>query len=332
MKQVSTKTAIGVLGLNLIIFLSAFAPAPEKHLTRIGLSQLIGEIIVAAIPDHDFSVTEVSFTDLVAEQINKVFTTSSTGIMKGFPDKTFRPDQKVTNREFLWYLYRAFDFLRLNAPKALTTKRLAKIVGYNRRDFFYHIESSFSIFFDKTRVDAFVSLHDSERFRRQIFADPDHINTRLLIIDAFTKKPIFPAYAVISNNTVVSDRNGKARIEFTPDPPGDYEIFISAPGYRNLTLKRSFLQKNDLKIRLKPITTNLTIRVIDNQKKKPVQKFFTTLTDQKIEFNYNENSIIKNLSEGYHDLKIEAEGFKPVIKSIYAKEPNQFLQVFMEPI
>lgn len=325
LKKNFSKAGLLLLLLVSAITFSAFRFSHVVNISRYELALVIEKILRQAMPD--LSVTAVEFIDLNNDGQLAISAVTGFRIMSGFPNTEFRPDQSLRNHELLHYLYRTWQILRMNAPSAKMTRQMAKLVGMGRNRFYSNLGSSFSVFSEQARSYELADYKVLNRICQILELEEQAQDLRITIEDAGFHKPITEAYVAVNSNAFAVDANGEVLVSSIKDRY--LEILASAPGYYPLLLKRDRMQKNHLRIRLRPIRSTVAIRAKKKSDGKKLEKFKVRL-DNGSEYSTDSGEILlEKVLPGYYEIQISAEGHRKVIRNICANDESIELEALL---
>jgi hypothetical protein len=122
---------MAAVGLFAALFLcSAFTEVPvaDSHVTRFELAEAMEYLLKSNnLPAPDFDVR--FYHDLPLERQEKIAAVLSHGLMTGFPDRTFRPDDSLPGVEIIFCLQKCSALLARHNPDSLIHQRLKKVFG-----------------------------------------------------------------------------------------------------------------------------------------------------------------------------------------------------------
>lgn len=325
LKKKLSKAGLLFLLLVSALTFSAFRFSHVDNISRYDLALVIQKIVRRAIPD--LSMTAVEFNDLNHDRQLAISAVTGFRIMSGFPNAEFRPDQTLRNHELLHYLYRTWQILRMNAPSAKITRQMARLVGLGRNRFYSNLGSSYSVFSEQARSYELADYKVLSRVCQILELEEQAQDLRITIEDAGFHQPITEAYVAINSNAFAVDANGEVFISSIKDR--SLEILASAPGYYPLLLKRDRMQKNHLRIRLRPIRSTVAIRAKKKADGKPLEKFRVRL-DNGSEYSTDSGEILlEKVLPGYYEIQIIAEGHQKVIRNICAHDESIELEALL---
>ena len=299
-----------------LILLSAFRYDDSYNLTRIQFANLLGMSLLDALPD--LACADADFSDLNDEQKRQAAVVVGSGIMNGFSDGRFRPDTPLRNHEVLHYLERTWQFLRVNAPETRIVQKIGRIVGLGRSEFYRNSKSSYSIFPEKAKSFEFAETEVFNRIRNLLFDDTVEHEFSLTIEDSLTRKPLARAFIAINDRAFAANESG---VVIANDLHGsELEILVSAPGYVPLKLKRSFMQKTKVRLRLRPIRPKVVVRAISEDKGLPLSDFEARMGNAVWKKANKGQVMIRGEFSGYHQIQVRREKSKTVSRNVFLSE------------
>lgn len=245
-----------------IFFLCAFSSRNYEYnkLTRFDLAQLIESLLENqnVSPQTQF-VPE--FKDLNPLQQNFVKKVISLGIMAGFHDMTFRPEEKMTTVEILNGLHKLTAYLEKARPAEQITSHLKRLLGYRFNSGTELQISSLNFLPVEFRdPDAFLDREVVERLF-DVFSGKKDNSEKILkgrVLDAKTLKPVRHAYVASSGKAVITDQNGDFSLDFSDVENNSVLLLAAAENYRSLELKKDLKLSNRVVLRLKPAKTSIS--------------------------------------------------------------------------
>ncbi|GEM_PF-6075015 len=308
-----------LLALILIIVLtglSAFNHSFKNLVSRYDLGVMINQILETTLPDLN-AETRI-FADLSESEMEKIRIVTSLRVMNGFPQNEFRPSLPLRNHEVLHYLHRAWQVLQANAPENQVTARLALSVGFGRNLFYRNLGSSYSIFSANARAGDFAGQEILERVKQLLKIEPASGELRIVVEDALTGNPVKDAFVGINSQACAADSYGEIKVAGLANHDGEIGIIVSAPGYHSLKFKRNFLQKNTLRIKLRPVKSRILIKAFSRKTGEEIKTFRVQLNDGAIVATDQGEVILKPEFCGYHEIKVLGQNREVFKKNVYA--------------
>ncbi len=329
MRSLKNKLKFLIMALLAIVFLSAFTFDEKETISRYELAGFISEIVLQALPDASQVEQKAIYKDLSAKQLNSIEAALHHRIICGYADQTFRPEVTVSNQELLWYLYRTWDFLRLNAPDSSVAKKLSRLVGFEKHQFYSNLKSSFSLFKQNVLGYEPAETYLLKRLKNAFKTKGSWQKLEISLVDAVDSSPIFPGFVVVEQKAGASDNKGKLVFEFEKMPAGHYEVFASAEGYHSIKLRRDMMQAASLTLKLRPVVGQLDLKVQakTGHKKTLVKDFKVLLNNTEQIIGKNGFLRLKRLKHGYHELQISAKGHATVNRRIYSQAGTLELEI-----
>lgn len=323
-----------LLAIFALTFLSAFTFTADKTISRYELAALISKVVLQALPDVAQIELATAYEDLAVKQLSAIKVALHHKIVCGYADETFRPHSQVTNQELLWYLYRTWDFLRLNAPGSDVTKKLSRLVGFEKHQFYNNLKSSFTLFNKSVRGYEPAEKYLLKRLKNAFNNHCPLPKLEISLVDAVNCSPIFPGFVVVGQKAVASDNNGKLVLALEKTAAGSYEVFATAHGYHSIKLRRDMLHAASFTLKLRPLVGQLDLKVQTamGKKKDPVKKFKVKLNADDLLLGENGFLQLKRLKHGYHQLQISAKGYKTVKRRIFSQSGTLELEVDLQAI
>ena len=310
------KLALPILMLLSVVVLSAFRFDNSHIVTRIQLADLIGMVLLQTLPDLNCS--EAEFPDLDAGQKKQVAVVANLAIMNGFFDGKYRPEMPLRNHEVLHYLDRAWQFLKANAPESRTERKIGRIVGLGRREFYRNQNSSYSIFPEMSKGFDYTEKATLKRIRDLLISDSHEQKLTLIVEDSLTRNPLVGAFVAVNDKALVANESGIVMVENLKDE--ELEILVSAPGYVPLKLKRSFLQKKKVRLRLRPVRPKVLIRAFSEKENLPLSEFEARIDDSNWKKACNGKVEIRGQLSGYHQIQVRKEKSEIISRNVFLSE------------
>ncbi len=237
-----------------LIFMPAYRfDSPDNRLTRFELAQMFETVLescrVAAQPD-----ALPGYTDMDDEQLFAVYRTLSCGIMRGYPDLKFRPEEFVRNIETIGYLQKLVQFLRKVKPDSDAGQKLVRLLAYQ--------DSPAAVMAGNMSSFMPGSLHEPSGFAdRETMAEligsvigqcrPGSLDGQ--IVNALTGKPVAKAFVSSEKVATVTDNLGYFRIEYSSAGCEEVTIMAAAENYQPVEMKKNIKFNPTIVLRLKPL-------------------------------------------------------------------------------
>ncbi|MFZ5950434.1 MAG: S-layer homology domain-containing protein [Candidatus Rifleibacteriota bacterium] len=308
-----------MLALILVIVftcLSAFNHSFKNRVSRFDLGVMINQILETTLPD--ITAETRPFSDLSESEMKKIRIVTALRIMNGFPQNEFRPSLPLRNHEVLHYLHRTWQVLQASAPRNKITARLALSVGFGRNLFYRNLGSSYSIFSGTARAGDYAGQELLERVKHLLRFESTSGELRILVEDALTGNPVKDAFVGIDSQARAADSYGEITVAGLADHDGEIGIIVSAPGYHSLKFKRNLLQKNTLRIKLRPVKSRILIKAFSRKTGEEIKNFRVQLNDGAIVATDQGEVVLKPEFCGYHEIKVLGQNREVFKKNVYA--------------
>ncbi|MEW6708979.1 MAG: hypothetical protein AB1403_04085 [Candidatus Riflebacteria bacterium] len=302
----------------LIIFtcLSAFNHSFKNRVSRYDLGVMINQILEKALPD--IAAETKTFSDLSESELERIRIVTSLRVMNGFPQNEFKPSLPLRNHEVLHYLHRAWQVLQASAPGSQAAARLALSVGFGRNLFYRNLGSSYSIFPGNARAGDFADQELLERVKQLLEIESRPGDLRIIVEDALTGNPVKDAFVGIESQACAADSYGEIAVAGLANHDGEIGIIVSAPGYHSLKFKRNLLQKNTLRIKLRPVKSRILIKAFSRKTGEEIRTFRVQLNDGAIVATDQGEVVLKPEFCGYHEVKVLGQNREVFKKNVYA--------------
>lgn len=239
--------------ISILVFMPAYRfEEPDNRLTRFDLAQMFENVLescrIAAQPDM-----LPEYIDLDDEQLFSVYRTLSCNIIKGFPDRRFKPHAFLRNIETMGYMQNLVRFLRQVKPDSDAGRQLVRLMAYQDTPAEIMAGNMSSFMPD--------SLHEPSGYTdREVMADlmaaiigqlrPTALKGR--VVNAISGKPLSRAFVASEKVATVTDENGFFSIEY---PVADFEevtVMAAAEYFQPVELKKNIKFNQNVVIRLNP--------------------------------------------------------------------------------
>ncbi|MGM0598456.1 MAG: hypothetical protein ACQETH_01450 [Candidatus Rifleibacteriota bacterium] len=323
-----------IILLPVSLFLTAFRFDNDKQVTRLQLARVLNQIVLKALPDTKDMAGEENFVDLSSLQTKSVAASLETGIVCGFPDSSFRPERAVRNHEILWHLKKTLKFLESNAPDHEITRLLRKLAGLNRSKFYKNIGSSFALFSPEEHYENFADSSVLNKIKIRLgLSDNFDRKFKIKFVNTLSKKPVKHGFIAVDGSSYSINSNGEAIISVNrkTSKSKKFAFLVSCPGYKTLRFKRDRLQKDRMTIRLTPATSQIIMSVFSRNNNKAVKNFWIDIDGKKQKKSNDGVVAVKPVDCGYHNIKIEAEGFLSARKLVRVEGEVLKLSVLLDP-
>lgn len=245
--------------LGCLIFLSAFS-SDDQHYRKI--SRLDQALIIERLFDHlavNISEPQVPhFKDINPAQREMIERVAGLGIMAGYPDQTFRPEQKMTAVEVVNTMRRLTTFLEKARPADKTTIQLKRLLGYRFAAGNELLKNNTNFLPPELRSpDALVDRDDVARLFASSSGESSDSSITLTgrVLDAKTLRPVLSAFVAAAGKTAVTNADGDFSITFAEET-ASVMLLAAAENYRSLELKKDLRLSSRVIFRLKPAAAN----------------------------------------------------------------------------
>lgn len=232
---------------------SAFKPAEQQKITRYDFAVLVEDLLITEGLSIKNEKSEL-FKDLHGEKHYQVLRTIDYGIMSGFPDKTFRPNEKLRNIETVSYLQKLSRLFFEYKPKSYASKQLMRLFAYQvekdsilglpRGIFPKKLMDSGEITDRKSVEDVFYALKEVNK--------TENVSIEGVVIDAITNEPLLDAFVAGLGVAIKTDDSGKF-VMTVGQGSEDLELFAACEGYEPLDIKKNITFDKQIELKLKPI-------------------------------------------------------------------------------
>lgn len=241
--------------LSCLIFLSAFST--DDHQYR-KISRFDMALIIEKLFDNlavNISESQVPlFKDINQTQREMIERVAGLDIMAGYPDQTFRPEQKMTAVEIVNTMRRLTTFLEKARPSEKATIQLKRLLGYRFGAGNELLKNNTNFLPPELRSpDALVDRDDVAGLFAASSGESSNSETVLFgrVLDAKTLKPVASAFVAAAGKTAVTNADGDFSIKFAEEA-GSVMLLAAAENYRSLELKKDLKLSNRVIFRLKP--------------------------------------------------------------------------------
>ena len=250
-KNTNKLLSFAILVAAFFVF-SAFKISEPQKITRYDFAVLVEDLLTIEGVGKKKEKSEF-FKDLQGEKYSQILRTIDSEIMSGFPDKTFRPNEKLRNIETVSYLQKLSRLFFEYKPKSQASRQLMKLFAYQvetdnlgglpKGVFPKKLMDSGEITERKAIEDVFYALKEENRFE-DAFVEG-------FVVDAITNKPIFGAFVACSESAIKTDKGGKFVI--TINQASEYlDFFVACEGYDPLDVKKNITFDKQIELKLKP--------------------------------------------------------------------------------
>lgn len=238
---------------SLLVFLPAYRfEDRDNRLTRLELAQMFESVLescrIIARPD-----TLPVYVDLDDSQLFSVYRTLSCGLIKGFPQQEFKPNDCLRNIETIAYLQKLTLFLRQIKPESEVVRQLVRLTGYQDSSLTL-MSRRLSNFMPEQLADP-VGYTDREIMAglvRSLIGQSTGAVLHGRVIDALTDKPLAGAFVASGRQTAQTGESGRFRIELPESDDQPVAVMAATEGYRPLELKKDLQFNREIVIRLRP--------------------------------------------------------------------------------
>lgn len=242
--------------LSCLVIFSAFGfQNQDDMLTRLDLALIFEKILEKrAITAQGQSVP--SFFDLKEDSMLAVFRTLSLKLIEGYPDGSFRPEERLRNLETICYLQKLARCLRKNQPEAYETRQLMRLFAYQSQPEVILSDNLPAGTFPSElgEPDGFVSRRVFQDLMAALLSENGRLNFQLSgkVIHAVTGHPVAGACIAAGEKAVVADRAGNFSIDLGEISRSDVTLFAAAEGFRPCEMKKDLRLSPNVVFRLKP--------------------------------------------------------------------------------
>jgi len=245
-KNTNKLLSFAILVAAFFVF-SAFKISEPQKITRYDFAVLVEDLLTTEGVSKKKEKSEF-FKDLQGEKYSQILRTIDSEIMSGFPDKTFRPNEKLRNIETVSYLQKLSRLFFEYKPKSMRLFAYQvendSLGGLPKGVFPKKLMDSGEITERKAIEDVFYALKEGNRLE-DVFVEG-------FVVDAITNKPIFGAFVACSESAIKTDNDGKFAI--TINQASEYlDFFVACEGYEPLDIKKNITFDKQIELKLKPI-------------------------------------------------------------------------------
>jgi len=242
--------------LSCLVIFSAFGfQKNDEMLTRLDLA-LIFESILEKREITAQGQSVPSFFDLRDDRLLAVFRTLSLKLIEGYPDGSFRPEEKLRNLETICYLQKLARCLRKNQPEAYETRQLMRLFAYQSQPEVILSGNLPAGTFPSElgEPDGFVSRKAFQELMTALLNENGRLNFQLSgrVIHAVTGHAVPGACVAAGSKAVVADQAGNFAIDLGEISRSDVTLFAAAEGFRPCEMKKDLRLSSNVVFRLKP--------------------------------------------------------------------------------
>lgn len=251
-RNINKLLSFALLAAAFFVF-SAFKGTEPEKITRYDFAILVEDLLITEGFAKKSERSEL-FKDLYGEKFCQILRTIDFGIMSGFPDKTFRPNEKLRNIEAVSYLQKLSRLFFECKPKSHASKQLMRLFAYQvEKDslgglpkgiFPKKLVDSGEITERKSIEDVFYALKEGN--------DTKEVFVEGCVTDAMANKPIVGAFVASSVGAIRTDENGKFVITVNQTSE-DLDFFAVCEGYESLDIKKNITFEKQIEFKLNPI-------------------------------------------------------------------------------
>jgi len=254
-KTLKSFLALVCLFSCLVIFSAFGFQKNDDMLTRLDLALIFERILEKReITAQGQSVP--SFFDLKDDRLLAVFRTLSLKLIEGYPDGSFRPDEKLRNLETICYLQKLARCLRKNQPEAYETRQLMRLFAYQSQPEVILSDNLPAGTFPSElgESDGFVSRKVFQELMTALLSETGGLNFQLSgkVIHAVSGHPVAGACIAAGSKAVVADQAGNFSIDLGGISRSDVTLFAAAEGFRPCEMKKDLRLSPNVVFRLKP--------------------------------------------------------------------------------
>lgn len=224
----------------------------ENQLTRFELAQMFETVLescrIAAQPD-----CLPQYADLDDDQLFGVYRTLSCSIIKGYPDRMFRPEEPLRNIETVSYLQQLNLFLRRVRPESEVCRQLTRVMAYQDSPGEIMAGAGSSFMPEQfAELTGFTSKDVMASLIQAVIGQPRSNYLRGRVINALTGEPLAQAYVASEKIAVVTDEQGAFRIEYSDQHLEEVQIMAASENFEPVELKKNIKFNQNVILRLKP--------------------------------------------------------------------------------
>lgn len=251
-KNINKLFSFALLVAAFFVF-SAFKGDEAQKITRYDFAILVEDLLITEGFSKKSERAEL-FKDLYGEKFYQILRTMDFKIMSGFPDKTFRPNEKLRNIESVSYLQKLSRLFFEYKPKSHASKQLMRLFAYQiEKDslaalpkgiFPKKLMDSGEFTERKSIEDVFYALKEGNSIK-DVFVEGT-------VVDSITNKPILGAFVASSVGAMKTDDKGKF-VMLLNQVSEDLEFFAACEGYESLDVKKNITFEKQIEFKLCPL-------------------------------------------------------------------------------
>ena len=224
-----------------------------NFITRLEFAAMVNEVLAKEF-NRSIINENNSYSDLTFKENESILLATKLGIMSGYPDGTFRPNEKIRNIETITYLQMLANLFVASDHNSYASKQLMRLFAYNENIkpgdpvpegvFPKKLLNAGELSDRESVCSVFEVLNRDSNYKK--FKE-----IKGIVIDSVSGKHVRNAFASINGIAIAAGEDGEFCLS-VPVEDNRLDLFAAAEGYEVIDIKKDITFENSLILKMRP--------------------------------------------------------------------------------